>query len=135
MIRCKKCDGNNFVKAGFIKGEQRYRCKECGCQFVPTRQHGKDKTTKLWAVMLYVHGFSFRTIAKLFKVNVRSVYVWVKTFALENHIKPRPQAGAVVIELDEMWHFLGAKKTGLDMEGLLSQYPSTYRLGVWRERQ
>ena len=110
MYHCKVCQSKKYVKAGFIKGEQRYKCKECGCQFVPTRHHGKSENEKLTAVWLYSHGLSFRTIAKFFKVNVRSVFVWVKTFAENNYIKPTPQTDSVVVELDEMWHFLRSKK-------------------------
>ena len=109
-MKCKKCKSRYYVKAGFVKGEQRYKCKDCGCQFVPTRQHGKDERTKLTAVWLYSHGLSFRTIAKFFKVNVRSVYVWVKTFAQKNYVKPIPHGKAVIVELDEMWHYLRSKK-------------------------
>ena len=111
MIRCKKCSSIKHVKAGFIQKEQRYQCKDCGCKFVPTRQRGKSDAEKLIAVWLYSHGLSFRTIAKFFKVNVRSVYVWVKTFAQNNYIKPKPQSDAVVVELDEMWHYLGKKNS------------------------
>jgi transposase len=109
-MRCKKCGGENHVKAGFISGEQRYLRKECGCKFVPTRQRGKSKKEKLTAVWLYCHGLSFRTIAKLFKVNVRSVFNWVKAFAKENYVKPTPSENGVFVELDEMWHYLGSKK-------------------------
>ena len=60
--------------------------------------------------MLYTHGFSFRTVANFFKVNARSILVWVKTFAEKNYAKPKPASAEVLIELDEMWHFLGSKK-------------------------
>jgi transposase len=52
------------------------------------------------AVWLYAHGFSFRAIAKFLKVVVSTVYVWVKKYAKENYKKE------VIIELDEMWHYL-----------------------------
>ena len=110
MYQCKNCKSESYVKAGFVQGEQRYKCKDCGCQFVPTRQHGKSENEKLTAVWLYSHGLSFRTIAKFFKVNVRSVSIWVKTFAINNYIKPAPQSDSVVVELDEMWHYLRSKK-------------------------
>ena len=110
MISCKKCGSVRHVKAGFISGEQRYLCKECGCKFVPTRQRGVDSKTKLTAVWLYSHGLSFRAIAKFFGVDVRSVFVWVKSFAKENYVKPAPEGEAVIVELDEMWHYLHSKK-------------------------
>ena len=68
---------------------------------------------------MYAHGYSFRTIAKFFKVNVHSAFVWVKTFAKNNYYKPAPIDDSVVTELDEMWYFCAQKKTSLDLESLL----------------
>jgi len=110
-IKCKKCGSENRVKSGFIKGEQRYLCKDCGCKYVPTRHHGKPTKDKILAVWLYLHGLSFRTIAKLVKVSPKAVHDWVKIYARENYVKPEPQGEAVVVELDEMWHYLNNKKT------------------------
>ena len=127
---CKKCGGENHVKAGFIKGEQRYLCKECGCKFVPTRQKGKDEKTKMTAVWLYCHGFSFRTIAKFFKVDVRSAFNWVKAFAKENYVKPEPADDAeIVLELDEMWHYLHDKKTNSGFGRLIVAIPINLSTG------
>jgi transposase len=100
MLYCKKCGGEKHIKSGHVKGEQRYKCKACGCQFVPTREHGKPKKDKLMAVWLYLHGLSFRTIAKLFNVTPKAVFDWVKAFAKENYVKPEPQDEAVVVELE-----------------------------------
>ena len=110
ILYCKKCGGENHVKSGLVKGEQRYKRKECGCQFVPTRHHGKPEKDKLLAVWLYLHGLSFRTIAKFSKVSPKAVHDWVKAYAKAKYIKPEPQGEAVVVELDEMWHFLRSKK-------------------------
>ncbi|WP_407651239.1 transposase-like zinc-binding domain-containing protein [Candidatus Bandiella euplotis] len=30
---CKKCSSSKYVKNGNIRGMQRYKCKECGCNF------------------------------------------------------------------------------------------------------
>ncbi len=110
MYKCKKYESNEYVKAGFVKDEQRYQCKKCGRQFVPTRHKGRSEQEKLEAVRPYAHGLSFRTIAKLLKVSTQSVFVWVKNFAENNYSKPAPTDDSVVIELDEMWHFLRSKK-------------------------
>lgn len=50
-ISCKKCGGKKHVKAGFIKGGQRYLCKDCGCKFVPSRRRGRpgrDRLPVVW---------------------------------------------------------------------------------------
>ena len=127
----KKCQSSEYTKAGFVKGEQRYKCKKCGCQFVPTRHKGKSAEEKLKAVKLYAHGLSFRAIAKLLKVSAQSVFTWVKKFAENNYAKPTPTDDGVVIELDKMWHFFCApKKTNLALESLLQDNKATHRLGM-----
>ena len=37
------------------------------------------------------------------------MYDWVRAFGIETYEKPVPQ-GDVVVELDEMWHFVQSKK-------------------------
>ena len=110
MYRCKNCKSSEYTKAGFVKTEQRYNCKKCGCQFVPTRQKGRSEEEKLKAVWLYAHGLSFRAIGKFLNVSARSVFMWVKKFAENNYTKPIPTGDSVIIELDEMWHFIHSKK-------------------------
>jgi transposase len=110
-IRCKKCGCEKVVKAGKINGNQRYKCKECGCQFQPNRHKGKPERVKNIAVLLYLLGLSMRTIAKFTKTDIHAVYRWIKDFAKENYEKPQPAKREVFVELDEMWHFIGSKKT------------------------
>jgi hypothetical protein len=47
--------------------------------------------------------------AKLLGVSTPSVMTWIEQFAKAYAQKPEPEGRAVVVELDEMWHFL--KKT------------------------
>ena len=86
MYKCQKCQSSEYTKAGFVNDEQRYKCKKCGCQFVPTRHKGKSVAEKRKALKLYAHGLSFKAIAKLLKVSAQSVFTWVKKFA-ENIVK------------------------------------------------
>ena len=48
-------------------------------------------------------------IGRMLKVAPSTILCWVKNFALKTCQKTAPQ-GEVVIELDEMWYFLGSKK-------------------------
>jgi len=116
-VKCKKCNSESVVKAGKINENQRYRCKKCGCQFQPNRSKGRSESTKRLAILLYLFGLSMRTIAKIVKTDVRAVYRWIRKFAEDNYEKPEPVSGKVVVELDEMWHFVTSKKSHLDMEG------------------
>ena len=110
MYQCKKCGSEKHVKAGFINKEQRYLCKDCGCKFVPTRHKGKTMREKTIALCLYINGLSLRTIGKIVKADPSAVLRWVRTYAKNNYEKPVPETDSVVLELDEMWHYLGSKK-------------------------
>ncbi|WNY22813.1 hypothetical protein MmiHf6_00980 [Methanimicrococcus hongohii] len=107
---CSKCNSENFVKNGNHLGRQRYKCKECGYQFTLETPRGKDVETKCLAIILYLNGMSFRSIAKIVNVSHKAVYDWVKSFGIQTYEKPEPE-GEIEVELDEMWHFLNSKKT------------------------
>ena len=110
MKKCRKCAGEHIVKNGHHLGRQRYKCKKCGFQFTRETARGKDVETKCLAIILYVNGLSFRAIAKIIRVSHKTVHDWVKAFGVETYEKPKPE-GDVALELDEMWHFIGKKKT------------------------
>ena len=128
-MQCTKCGNENTVKAGCVKGEQRYKCKGCGYQFVPTRCKGKPEKDKLLAIWLYLHGLSFRTIAKLIRVTHKTIHDWVKAYAINNYIKPEPQGEAVIVELDEMWHFVWSKKNKFGYGRLIVAIPVNLSTG------
>jgi transposase len=125
MPECPKCSSSNIVKNGFHLGRQRHRCKECGFQFTRVTPRGRPASEKATAVLLYTLGLSLNSIARMFKVSTPAVLRWVRGFAEKTYEKPEPRE-AVVVELDEMRHYLHSKKQTLDMEGLLSRYRSTH---------
>ena len=129
MIQCKKCGSENNVKAGNIKGNQRYKCKDCGCQFQPNREKGKPEEVKRLAVLLYMLGLSQRTIAKISRCDVHAVHRWIRKFAEANVVKPAPQSSEVVVELDEMWHYLNSKKTNSGYGRLIAAIPVNLSTG------
>ena len=106
-MKCGKCGRENCVKTGFNHGKQRYKCKKCGRQFTQTED--KNATKRAFALYLYVVGLSMNAIARMFEVEPSTVLYWVRNFALKVYEKPTPE-GDVVVELDEMWHFLESKK-------------------------
>ena len=107
---CKGCGSGEHVKNGFMRGKQRYRCKACGLNFTDTPPRGMPLRVKLEAVLLYLSGLSMNRTAKLLGVSTPSVQAWIERFAEVYAQKPEPEGRAVVVELDEMWHFL--KKLG-----------------------
>ena len=105
-LRCKACGSEEQVKNGFMRGKQRYRCKACGLNFTDTPPRGLPLALKATAVLLYVSGLSMNRTAKLLGVSTPSVQAWIEQFAQAYAHKPAPQGRALVIELDEMWHYL-----------------------------
>ena len=108
-LRCKGCGSGEHVKNGPMRGKQRYRCKACGLNFTDTPPRGMPLRVKVTAVLLYLSGLSMNRTAKLLGVSTPSVMTWIEQFAEAYAQKPEPEGRAVVVELDEMWHFL--KKT------------------------
>ena len=87
-LRCKRCGAEEHVRNGLMRGKQRYRCKACGLNF-----------------------------AKLLGVSTPSVMTWIEQFAKLYAQEPEPEGRAVVVELDEMWHFLKKGQQTLGLEG------------------
>lgn len=107
---CPKCQSIEVVKNGKVQGKQRHKCKSCSLQFTRLTPRGRPAQEKAMAVTLYTLGLSIRAIARLIGVSPTAVLKWIKTFARTHYEKPAP-GDAIIVELDEMWHYLGSKKT------------------------
>jgi len=125
-LRCKRCGSEEHVRNGLMKGLQRHRCKACGLNFTDTPARGMPLRVKVTAVLLYLSGLSMNRTAKLLGVSTPSVMAWIEQFAEAYAQKPEPEGRAVVVELDEMWHFLKKRPTssGSGRLGIVLQ-------GVW----
>jgi transposase len=110
-LRCKVCGSEAHIKNGFMRGKQRYRCKACGLNFTDTPPRGMPLALKATAVLLYVSGLSMNRTAKLLGVSTPTVQAWIELFATTYAQKPAPEGRAVVIELDEMWHYVKKSRT------------------------
>ncbi len=77
---------------------------------------------KLLAIVLCMHSLSLNAIARLFNVSAPAVLKWVRNFGRENYEKPKP-GSAVVMEVDEMWHYLQKKPTSSGFGRLIVAIP------------
>ena len=103
---CPACGGATLIKSGHACGRQRWRCKGCGRQFTRTTPRGKPAAMKAAAVELDCTGLSLNAIGKRLGVSAQSVMRWVSDHARTRCPKPEPTGRAVVVEIDEMWHFV-----------------------------
>lgn len=113
MVCCKKCQSDDIVKNGFVRKKARFRCKVCGYNFVvgDARPKRDAAVKRALAVILYALGkASFGFLAKLFGVSRTTTYKWIKKEAALTE-EPTLSADIKEMEFDEMWHFLGSKKT------------------------
>ncbi len=113
MEQCKRCDSRQWVKHGFVRGKQRYRCKRCGYHFVEGdgRVNESLPVKKALAVILYSLGkASFGMLGKIFGQSRSLTYRWIVEEAAK---LPEPVISGDIKEMesDEMWHFIGSKKT------------------------
>ena len=129
--RCKRRGGGEHVENGFMKGLQRYRRKACGLNFTDTPPRGMPLRVKVTAVLLYLSGLSMNRTAKLLGVSTPSVMAWIEQFAEAYARKPEPEGRAVVVELDEMWHFLKKRPTSSGSGRLGIVLPDGSSTGSW----
>ena len=107
-MKCRVCGSDKNAKWGFRKGKQCFKCKECGFQFTRSDDRRSEKDFHR-AVAMYCAGLSFRTIGSLLSYHHTTILRWICEFAY-NCPKPIPK-GELVVELDEMHHFIQSKKT------------------------
>ena len=101
-IKCPKCGRTERTKNGFHRGKQRYKCKNCGCNYTGGKK-GYPEHIKQKAIKYYLEGNGFRRIERLMHVSHVSVINWAKK-AAEGMRKRRKfkQDRTNILELDEM---------------------------------
>ena len=114
---CKRCNSKNYVKNGFNKGKQRYKCKDCKYNYTDTPPRGRSLETKLQALHLYLEGLGFRSIARFLKVSNVAVLNWIKAFGAS--IEQQIPAKVDFMEIDEMHHYVQKKSKSFGSGWLL----------------
>jgi len=111
---CPSCQQNRgAIKAGFNPGgSQRYWCKTCQRYFTPEpNPQGYDPALHQQALKLYLEGTSFRAIGRLLNVNHQTVANWIGDHAAQLPSEVSDQQPTDNIEIDELFTFIGDKKT------------------------
>ena len=132
-MNCKGCQSPTTTKAGFVRKQQRYKCKACGYFFTNTPPRGKPISQKLLGLHLYASGLSLRKTGNLLNVSQVAVQKWVQQLVPLLCPKLKPEGQVVVMELDEMWHYVKKKKTKYGSGRLIVSIPVdslTGNLGV-----
>lgn len=110
-MKCYKCQSENKVKAGFTRGLQRYKCKDCGCYFsVESKSDVKSPEQRRLALEMYLEGMGFRAIGRVLNISYGTVYQWVKKWG-ESVSLPKSEDPIEIVELDEIHSYIQNKKT------------------------
>jgi len=74
---------------------------------------GEPAWKKDTAVLLYTLGLSMNAMGKWLGVSTPSILNWIRAHATSHTPRPQPEPGedVVVMELDELWHFIKKKRT------------------------
>jgi transposase-like protein len=114
-MKCPYChQERQQVKSGRnASGSQRYKCQVCQRRYTQEpKAAGYPASVRQQAVRLYVDGLNFRRIARTLGVNHQSVINWVNAHAHQLPDEPPlPEGKPAVAELDELFTFIGSKKT------------------------
>ena len=115
MNQCPTCQSSeNQVKNGYTAaGSQLVKCKNCGRKYTPSPQLiGYDQDLREQAIRLVLDGSSQRQAARHTGVSHDTVANWIKAYAdgLPPEL-PGPDTPVEVAEQDELFTFIGRKKT------------------------
>ena len=115
-MECRRCKSNKIINNGKVRSKQRYNCKSCGFNFVEVdERRGKNIDKQRMAIHLYLENMGFRAIGRVLGVSnvavlkwIRAAGEWIQAYHQQHKAQQRP--AVEVIELDEMWHYVGSKK-------------------------
>ena len=113
MPKCPHCQTETLVKAGFNhSGSQRYRCKACKHYTTPAPNlNGHPMADHEQALKYYLEGNGLRRIGRYLHVVHQTVANWLNAAHMQlPKCVPQPST-SVVTELDELYTFVGQKKT------------------------
>jgi transposase-like protein len=112
MMECKNCKSERIVKSGKVRGKQRYKCNECGYNFVLGDERTNEKIVAMKALCVLIYSLgkgSYNMLGKLFNRNRSLIYRWIREAGM-NAAEPMIDGEITQIEFDEMWHFIESKK-------------------------
>ena len=79
-LKCPKCNCVEYSKAGKIKGNQRYKCKKCGCQYQVKKINYERVEQMAIATLLYINYRPVSDIARIVDVSEKTIYSWMKQY-------------------------------------------------------
>jgi transposase-like protein len=132
QIQCTACSSDQWVKNGRSRhGHQRYRCKACGATFGELDRRLVPEALKQSALAHYAEGVGLRATERLVGVSHNSVMNWVKQEVAGKALAKVDASEICYVEADELWSYVGEKKSQFGSGGLLIALPREFSAGRW----
>ena len=133
-IRCPKCQQQQVVKSGIVKGKQRYNCKGCN-YFFTVLKDGKniDPYYVVKALQLYIEGVSLREIERLIGVSHVSVMNWVKKYKVHAPENMEYRPTYKVLKHSELVEFISDRDTLKNAGMIITELGDKYMLIKWEK--
>ena len=117
-MQCPKCRCSVRIKNGIVRGLQRYKCKECDCNYTTSSLSRTPVEKRAECIQLYLEGVGFRGISRITGVHHTTVMRWVRKLGddiekFRKHTATGEVEPVSIMELDEMWHFVQKKRTNV----------------------
>ena len=116
-LSCKKCGSKDYVRNGYIKGEQRYRCKDCRMNYQKGDKRIKySKEKKMKVMKCYLEGMGIRSIERLEGVPNPLIIRWIRRFGkevkeeVERFPVPEEAKDIQILEIDELFSYCKKKE-------------------------
>ncbi len=109
-MKCPKCKNPECVKNGNARNKQRFLCKACNFQFLEINEEANNKLDKKrHALILFIQGYSYRSIANWLGVGHTLIFFWIKKWeAVLSELKKNNEPQYV--SLSEMKNMLQSKE-------------------------
>jgi len=111
---CPRCQSARLEKNGRSpKGKQKYHCKDCNAYGTLNPSVAYPAERKAEILQAYHERSSLRGLERTFGVARQTVAKWLRQEAAQLPVLPPldPAQADDVLELDELWSFVGSKKT------------------------
>ena len=114
--QCPKCESSDIVKNGMTQaGKQKYYCKSCDSYGTLDLEERYSAERKAEILRAYQERSSLRGLSRTFGVARQTVSKWLveESEALPDDLPLVEAKPDDILELDELWSFVGSKKTNV----------------------
>ena len=131
--QCPKCAYKEVVKAGNVKGKQRYKCKSCGYHFTVNKM-GKmiDPYFVVKALQLHLEGLSYREIERILGINNVTIANWVKHFGVKKPFQYNYKPSYKILTSNQLKEYFTSNTLNSDSGFLVTPIGDKFMLINWK---